>query len=265
VPGSICDRSGEVAKTGPVAVEVHDGQVRWMNAQNVIRRGQGVSVWAVLDGANYRYIMLYDFRDDGTVGFRIGATAHNLNSSDSDTTTHLHMGWWRLHVALGDATRTRVSTVALKTGTMPEKTAVAPVLTETALKWVPEEFTRLRVESTVEKNKHTPAHFIGYDLVPTRMGSGRYTGVGEQFTQNDFWVTRAKGGEVRPRDLPAYTDGEKFDGAITLWHQTPVLHTARDEDFGPVGTNAGQGVAITTWAGCDLKPRNFFPSTPLYP
>src|SRR5262245_29749252 len=123
-PGTIYNRKGEVSKCGPVAVEVHDGHVRWMNAANVVRRGQGMAVWAVLDGANYRYIMMYNFRDDGTVGFRIGATAHNLSPYDDDITTHIHTGWWRLNVALGDAAQTKVSKVALKTAMTPETTAV---------------------------------------------------------------------------------------------------------------------------------------------
>ena len=141
---------------------------------------------------------------------------------------------------------------------------------------MPEEFTRLRVESTVEKNKHSPAHFIGYDLISAREGSARYFGVKEEFTQNDFWVTRASPGEMRPIDVPAYAKGKKdkdgndgpedLDGQpITIWHQTALLHVARDEDFGPTNSDPAQGVALTVWAGCDLKPRNFFPKTPLYP
>ena len=47
----------------------------------------------------------------------------------------------------------------------------------------------------------------------------------------------------------------------TLWHHAPVLHVPKDEDFGVNGTQNYDGVAITAWAGCDLKPRNFFSST----
>jgi Cu2+-containing amine oxidase len=72
--------------------------------------------------------------------------------------------------------------------------------------------------------------------------------------------------ELKPRNLDSLENGEGIGGeGITLWHHTPVLHVARDEDFGVNGTNAYEGVAITAWAGCDLKPRNFFSSTPLYP
>ena len=53
--------------------------------------------------------------------------------------------------------------------------------------------------------------------------------------------------------------------ATTIWLSAPALHVARTEDFGPEnGTNNYNGVAITTWAGFSLKPRDLFDGTPLY-
>jgi len=81
-----------------------------------------------------------------------------------------------------------------------------------------------------------------------------------------LWVTKARPSEIRFKDLDSYENGETLVGAAaTVWHHAPVLHMARDEDFGVNGTNPGQGSAITSWAGVEFKPRNFFPSTPLYP
>ncbi len=91
-PGIIYNSEGVPSETGPVASEVHDGQLRWINANDDSRRGQSIAIWSVLDAANYRYIMLYQFRDDGQIGFRLGATAHNLNNDDADWTTHLPHG-----------------------------------------------------------------------------------------------------------------------------------------------------------------------------
>jgi Cu2+-containing amine oxidase len=146
------------------------------------------------------------------------------------------------------------------------KTVVEDLAQEARVKWVPEEFTRLRVESLDEKNKHAPAAFIGYELMPLRAVSARYGGVGEEFTQHDFWVTRQKPAELKPVDLNGYEDAEPLAGqALTIWHHAAVPHVARHEDFGPAGTNNYEGVAVTTWAGFDLKPRNFFAGTPLYP
>jgi len=102
-----------------------------MNMTEHTLRGQELSLWAVLNGANYRYIMLYQFRDDGVVGFRLGATAHNLYSDDADKTTHLHMACWRINVELGDAAKTRVSRVSLDTSAF--KTIVEDLTKETRI------------------------------------------------------------------------------------------------------------------------------------
>jgi Cu2+-containing amine oxidase len=269
-PGVIYKADGTKAaegEKGPVAAEVHDGHIRWMNDADQLRRGQSLTVWAVLSGANYRYVMLYQFRDDGQVGFRIGATAHNLYNNDNDGTTHVHLGCWRINVELGDATKTKVSRVTLDTALA--KSVTADLETETRIKWNAEEFTRLRVESTATTNGHSPnPKPIGYELLPVRMGSPRYTKLGEEFTQHDLWVTKQGTAltDLKPRDLHTTENGEALGAdPVTLWHHSAVLHVARDEDFGKVGTNPGEGVAITAWAGCDLKPRNLFASTPLYP
>jgi hypothetical protein len=262
--GRLFERDGDEADSGLVAAEVHDGQIRWMNAADEIRRGQSLALWSVLDGANYRYIMLYKFRDDGVIEFQLGATAHNLKNTGSDSATHLHMGCWRVNVDLGDAAQTKTSVVRFDTAALA--TEVDDLNEETRLKWNPEEYTRLRVTSTFAQNSHNPAHPISYELTPLRMGSGRYHGIGEEFTQNDLWVTRRDASELRPRDLDDITDGEPIGTQpVTLWHHASVLHVPRDEDFGVNGTNPGDGVAITAWAGFELKPRNFFSSTPLYP
>jgi Cu2+-containing amine oxidase len=236
-----------------------------MNTNEKIRRGEVLVVWGALNAANYRYIMQYRFQDDGVVGFRLGATAHNLKASGTDETTHLHNGWWRLSPVLGDATRLKISEVALETSPTP-KTVLTPVNSESKLRWQAERFTRLRVESASLKNDHDPAHPISYEIVPHSTGVGRYTGTGEGFTQYEFWITRAKTGEFRPRDLESYTNNESLaDGAVSLWFQSALLHRVRDEDFGRKDTNNYEGLALTTWAGFDFKPRNFFPSTPLFP
>ncbi|MBL8851845.1 MAG: hypothetical protein JNG89_19390, partial [Planctomycetaceae bacterium] len=180
-PGVIYDREGVPRPSGPVASEVHDGQLRWINGANKHRRGQSIAVWSVLSAGNYRYIMLYQFRDDGVVSFRLGATAHNLFDSDGDGTTHLHTGWWRLNVVLGAAARTQVSLVELDTSAL--SSAVTLLGKESRLEWNAERFSRLRVESLVHFNAHSPSHPIGYELIPMRQGNGRYLGVGEEFTQ----------------------------------------------------------------------------------
>src|SRR5262249_8886505 len=161
IPGTMYDRSGNEVTTGGVVVkEVHDGHIRWMDGSNKLLRGQNMTLWSVLDGANYRYVILYEFRDDGQVGFRLGATAHNLNSSDAEGTIRLHAASWRLNVELGNAAKTRVSTV--KFDTAKGKLQVDALSKEARIKWASESFTRLRVESLVTTNSHQPPHPISY-------------------------------------------------------------------------------------------------------
>ena len=52
---------------------------------------------------------------------------------------------------------------------------------------------------------------------------------------------------------------------MTFWPESGVCHAVRDEDFGRDGYDSSEGVAITAWPWFDLKPRNFFSSTPLFP
>lgn len=271
-PGVVYDRAGQPADRGYVGHEVHDGQVRWMNAVRQVRRGQGMTLWSALDASNYRYLMLYGFRDDGQVSFRLGATGHNLLPTIDEPATHLHVGCWRVNIALGDQTKNVIQLVRYvsEPGTANPKMVVAPFNQGRAGRalWKPDEFTRLRVESSVVVNGHQPAHPIGYELIPVRTGSARLFGIGEEFTQADFWVTRANDAapELRYRDVPSYIHDEPLAGAAAvLWHQAPLLHIPRDEDFGKVGYQISEGVALTVWAGFELTPRNFFASTPLYP
>jgi hypothetical protein len=266
--GRLISRQDVARETGPVAVEVRDGHLRWMNISNASRRGQSLVVWSVLDAANYRYVILYEFRDYGLVGFRLGATAHNLHDRNGDDTTHVHIGCWRIGVELGDATSLRVSKVSLLNARNRTRLEVREIKLEDRIRWVPDEFTRLRIENTTLKNGRDPEHPIGYELIPVRMGSARYTGAGEEFTLDDLWVTKATLRELRPKDLDQYERGKPLTNSpLALWHHSPLLHIPRDEDFGPKEKeNCNfEGVAITAWAGCDLVPRNFFPKTPLYP
>ena len=207
--------------------------------------------------------MKYEFRDDGVVDLKIGATAHNLFSTNEDRATHLHTAWWKVTPVLGGAEDLVVKKVEHDSTGL--RTVIDSLGSEQSLQWNPRRFTKVLVESETINNGHSPPHLIGYELVPNLMGVCRYDGIGEEFTIGDIWLTKSRGIEARPRDLPDYVNGETIRDGVTIWHQASVLHISRDEDFGPAGTNAGEGVAITAWAGCRLRPRNFFSSTPLFP
>lgn len=269
-PPLLYNRDGAVSETGLVAHEVHDSHLRWKDAHGRSLRGQEMHLWSVLDGSNYRYIMLYIFRDDGQVSFRLGATAHNLFSKNDDGTTHLHAGCWRLNVELGKASQNYIQLARfLSKPGQPPRNVVEPFNNnrEGGMVWKAEEFPRLRIESRVRFNGHNPPSKMGYELIAHRQGNPRLYGPGEEFTHRDIWVTRQdpQQAEIHYRDVPKYANNETLNGPAIIWHQAAVLHSPRDEDFGRNGYSSNEGVAITTWAGFDLRPRNFFASTPLYP
>jgi Cu2+-containing amine oxidase len=281
--GRIYDASGNPAAKGPVAVEIHDDNVRWFdNSANTnpgqldkSRRGQALLLWSVIKASNYRYIILYVFRDDGEVGFRLGATARNLfpGRGTNEDNLHVHTGCWRLNLALDDQGSLAVDKVELATSSAgnagARKLLVTPLAKEEKILWRPERFTRLNVRSTKFQNQHKPnSSYIGYDVIPTTSGSPRYYGQNEGFTLADFWVLRDRPADLQTKcqDLPSYLKGEPLAGGRpVLWYQTGVLHRIRDEDFGKDNDSPANGVAITGWGGFDLVPRNFFSSTPLYP
>ena len=278
-------RDGKVVETGGfVAKEIHDAGNRWWtpgltfaDGSERSRRGQELHLWSILNAANYRYIMLYVFGDDGTISFRLGATGYNLYAGRTDANTHLHVGCWRINVVLDNQNAVEAKTVRFVSTEKGMRSVIKPFNdnVEGGIKWNPEEFMRLRLESTAVLNKHDPAHPVGYDLVPHVQGTGRLFGRDEKFTQHDLWVTPVDpmDKETNYRDLPKYVSQKRAinDGkGVVVWASAGLIHSTRDEDLGsegddPRGGGVRGGVATTSWVSFDLKPRNLFRRTPLFP
>jgi primary-amine oxidase len=243
------------------------------------RRGHEVVLWGILHADNYFYLTQYGFQDDGTITFRVAATGQNrkmhLNSG------HMHNVCWRVDIDLGgtdpgaDKPSSDPNAVYLarhiEPAGKPDQSAlvVQPFNfgKEGFADWDPREFTTLRVENTVKKNKN--GRPLGYDLIPLRYGSSRHSNHrDEQYTQHDFWVTRYEPDQLDPRKLPDYVkNADSIMGEdVVLWYNCAALHIPRDEDFLTVkqGTQM-PGAAVMTWVGFDLKPRNIFSRTPLFP
>lgn len=278
--GPLCLGKPELHLDKKVAFELHDGQNLWFDNEATVphrsRRAEELHLWSVMPAGNYAYPMLYVFRSDGSVGLYVAATSHNLENSVDDPSTHLHMGCWRLNVALGDQAMTRIETVRFTSSATLGAKAKADVELfnngmEGGVVWKAEEFTRLRISSTFLVNDHDPAHPVSLELVPVRQGNARTYGSGEEWTANDFGVTLpvSAAGTIQDRysQLPSYVkQPRKFDSqAAVIWCQSALVHRPRDEDFGPVNYDADEGLAITKWTGFELQPRNLFAQTPLYP
>ncbi len=272
--------------------EVHDDGVRWvsdgsLSGPDQARRGEKMLLWSVFYGANYRYIMEYGFADDGTITCRAGASARNIFSRrDDQGDTHLHVGCWRFDPDLGDPTNAlpggadkNVVRLARRVPRTPDlndgkyKTVVEPFAgaqgpeaREGSALWRPEEFTTLRVESTMRKSGSDTPYPTSYDLMPIRLGSVRHFPERYDFVNKDFWVTLSDPSQTTFTEVATYAAGQQPVDMrpVTVWHSAPVLHTPRGEDFGPDGRSNYDGVALTAWAGFQLRPRNLFDSTPLF-
>jgi len=243
--------------------EVHDDQVRAFD-NGVARRGSAIRYWATLEASTYRYLFEYGFREDLSLTCRLGATGHNAFPRKPDgRDAHLHVGCWRLEFDLGGPADLVVETVELDIDSNGRTSLNATEFNggrEGGGKWNAERFTRLRVRRRTPSPAQT---LVGYDLVPTRWGTARALGGDDAAFANDFWVTRGLP-ESANRWAPelAYRDvawcaahAEPLEGhAPVVWVQSGFAHVPRGEDFGRVGDDNAQGVAVTMWAGVTLMP-----------
>src|SRR5262245_13222525 len=293
-PGEILD-SADPRMKNKVLKEVHDDGLRWMNSKNDGRRGEKMLIWSIFDGGNYRYILEYGFGDDGTITCRIGATAHNFFNKQTDgRDVHLHIGCWRWDPELSEMgsladngssppniggprdnqillvrrlQRTPTPNGLFKVDISPFNPNDEGKASEGFADWKPEEFTILRVQSTVRKNGSKNPQFTAYDAIPMRMGAVRNYPWKYAFANHDFWVTQKRPKQDLFREVGLYAGRSKplDKTAVTVWHNSPAWHVPRGEDYGPDGMTSFQGAAITNWTGFMLKPVNLFDNTPLYP
>jgi Cu2+-containing amine oxidase len=259
---------GKLMNNGRVVHELRDTGILWKYYKQV-RRGQEVVLWSTLGASNYNYLMEYGFRGDGTVSCRLGSTGKNFGNHE--TTGHMHHGCWRIDVDLDDASHNDVflvKRIETKAGKKAED-----VITyfndgiEGGATWNAQEFTRVRV---VAPRKNGQGKSVSYELLPLRPGTPRHYGTNEEFTQYDFWVTPFRWDEQYYVNLPRFARQNRsiVDTNVVLWYMSPAYHLPRDEDgvfINPTGRAQVRGVAMTTWCGFELRPRNLFEKSPLYP
>jgi len=252
--GTILSPGKEVCK------EVRDRGIAWKDDNNV-RRGEEVVLWGAIDAANYNYVIEWTFRDDGVVLGRVGATAQNLPGTPF--TAHMHGPIWRLDIDLNGFPGDSVylgKHIEPVTGLTATDTMTL-ITTESGQQWNPLEFTALHIQDANLKNANGKAS--AYHLMPLRYGTPRHQ---EDFTRNDFWVTRYNPAEMAGASLPSYvsTPANVANTDIVVWYYGGVHHLVRDED-GQIVNGVWKGEAHIMWTGFMLKPHNLFDKTPLYP
>lgn len=252
-----------------VVQEVRDRGIIWMDYGGV-RRGQQLVLWGTLQAANYRYLIEFSFRDDGSIGFRMGSTGHNYGGG-SEWVGHMHNGLWRIDVNLDGPNHNSVQVMEhIEPDPMDKLKAMTVHRPFNGGKegwedWNAEKFTMLRIVNEKKKNKR--GELISYDLMPLRMGNARhYGGNREVCTHHDFWVSRARPNQILYTEVPKYVaKAEPITNTdVVIWHSAPMHHEPRSED-GETINNRLVGCTHVCWAGFELKPHNFFDRTPLYP
>ncbi|MCC6420993.1 MAG: hypothetical protein IT429_22380 [Gemmataceae bacterium] len=258
--------NGKLLHNGQVVRELRDDGVLW-KYYNQVRRAQDLTLWATLGATNYNYITEYSFRCDGSFSCRLGSTGKNL--SNHETMGHMHHGCWRIDLDLGDPQHNSAYLVKWAERKGKAKDTVEPFNNgvEGGAVWNAEEFTRVRIQSN---QKNAQGNFTSYELVPLRHGSPRHRGHREEFTHHDFWVTPYVWNEQYYVNLPQYVAKKRriTDTNVVLWYLTSAYHLPRDEDgifLGPNGQAQVRGVALATWCGFEMRPRNLFEKSPLYP
>ncbi|HYT88792.1 MAG TPA: hypothetical protein VEL76_08800, partial [Gemmataceae bacterium] len=260
--------NGKLLHGGIVVQELRDTGILWKYYKQV-RRGQELVLWSTLGAGNYNYIMEYAFRGDGTITSRLGSTGRNFDNHE--TIGHMHHGCWRVDVDLDDAKHNSVYLVKrVETKGKGSKDIIEPFNKgiEGGAVWNANEFTRVRVECTKKNPQGKP---MSYELIPHRPGTPRHLAPGDEFTHFDFWVTPYQWSEQYYVNLPRWVAQQRkiTDTNVVLWYMSPAYHLPRDEDgvfINPkTGRAAVRGVAMTTWCGFELRPRNVFEKSPLYP
>jgi len=266
---------GQLLSTAPgadpvVVKEVRDRGPLWKDHEFVdgklvghVYRGEELALWSAMQAGNYEYLMEYLFRDDGSIGLRVGATARNLPGME--TIAHMHNGLWRVDLDLAGFPNDSALIMSHHetTAAKPATDTMTPFNggTEGFLDWNALEFTEVSVMDTVVKNDR--GHQIQYDLMPMRGGSARHL---EPFMHHDIWVTRYDPMELHYYELPKYVSAGRSvtDTDVVLWYAASLHHLPRDED-GELVDDRWKGVALLMWGGFDLRPRNFFRTTPFFP
>jgi primary-amine oxidase len=258
-----CPMAGGLRANQLVCREFRDRGLAWKTDTGA-RRGRELVIWGVLRAANYKDVLEWTFRDDGTVLGRVGPTGHNL--AHRHDVTHSHTVYWRLDVdlagAAGDSARVQTHVERFREPGLAGRVATdraTPVRQERGIPWNDTQFTMLKLQDATLRNRNAVPKPGGYLLIGQRAGTARHQ---EPFTHHDFWVTRAPasksgGGELLVRDLPAYVaDQQDVDGEdLVVWYSTTLHHVERDED--------DDGPTQIVWVGFLMLPFDLFDRSPL--
>ena len=252
-----CPSPHVILGSGRICREIVDSGVAWKD-DALVRRGREVRYWAVLDAANYNYIMEWAFRDDGTIVARAGSTGPKLGGPD-DTTGHFHSFTWRLDIDLdgpgGDSAYITRHDENLGVNPSTGSDSSQLIQLEGGRAWNATRFNSIEIgDSSLVNDNGSPTT---YELLPVRSGTTRLS---EAFSKSDFWVTRFAGAnsQLLAINLPTYVNGQStINQNNVIWYTGSAHHESnmRDEDR--------QTVPVL-WVEFRLIPHNLFEGTPFF-
>lgn len=251
-----------------VCREIRDRGIAWVDSVKGSRRGQTMLLWSCLNAANYRYLIEYGFQDDGTITFRVGSTGRNYGSREFEG--HMHNGLWRVDVNLDGPEYNSVYVMEHNEPGGADRSTANTIHRpfnqgrEGHEDWNALKFTMLSVRHAVKKNARGQP--LAYDFVTPRMGNARHYGSQEECTHHDFWATKQRPGEIYYQKLPKYVEKREpiLNTDVVVWLSTAGHHEPRSED-GAMQKGSFIGVTPVMWTGFDMKPRNLWDRSPMYP
>jgi Cu2+-containing amine oxidase len=251
-----CPAPRTIIGGGRVCREVRDRGLAWKD-DALVRRGEELVLWSVLDAGNYNYIMEWAFRDDGSIGARAGSTGPKLGGPN-DTRGHMHAFTWRLDFdingAMGDSVYRTAHKENLQNNPSNATDSATLIQVEAGQGWAVREFTTWEIgDDTLQNGNGRHTH---YELVPYRTGTGRHT---EAFTKQVFWVTAANPNQLLAMNLPNFLNGQDVSSAdVVVWYTGTGHHEdgMRDED---------RDTVPVIWTGFEIVPKNMFETTPFFP
>jgi hypothetical protein len=186
----------------PKLVRGQDGKTDFRGHN--LYRGHKMTLWAVINAWNYRYVLSYAFHDDGSIDFRAGATGTNFPGSER--IAHTHNVLWRINLRITNQAKGGSTNVNVQRH-ISDRRVTGPLTnewprirevwedrmelfnngTEGSSVFNPLEFTGLHVQSSTLTNRLKNAS--SYMIMPSYRGLPRHR---EPFLRKDFWVTRYK-------------------------------------------------------------------------
>lgn len=239
-------------------------------------QGYKLSLSSISQIGSYDYIPRWEFFDNGTMEFAVGATGALQRFATGSTSSsgwpiapdkiglsHLHNFFWRLDFDLaGNGKNDYAEEINFVHENNGLKAKHEPISLETGRDVNPQTLRTWIVADKELKNKADRP--IAYEIQLYESGQRDVGPDEEPFTKHDIYFTKAKECErfashnhqadVCARDLAAYVNNESLEEDLIVWPTTTFYHIPRAEDSPNMNVH---------WSGIRLKPFDWHNSNPL--